>query len=113
MSVNGKIFCEIRSQSDYVLIDYDRHQTNKLQNKCYDMGSVQEIAATTGPNTKPKIADEFLLAMIKSPNRRRIMVNFRLKNNDVEYRTSLTHKQYLIFRTIDCIEYCRSSSDRI
>ena len=33
------------------------------------MGSVQEIATTTGPNTKPKIADEFLLAMIKSPNR--------------------------------------------
>ena len=43
------------------------------------MGSVQEIAATTGLSTKPKIIDEFLLAMIKSPNRKMIMINFRLK----------------------------------
>ena len=79
MSVIRKIFCEIRSRTDYVLIGCDRHQTNKLQNKCYDMGSVQEIAATTGLSTKPKIIDEFLLAMIKSPNRKMIMINFRLK----------------------------------
>jgi len=45
--------------------------------------------------------------MIKSPNRRKVLADFKLKDSDVKYRVWLTHKQYLVFKTIDCIDYCQ------
>jgi hypothetical protein len=106
--VDKKKFVKLNLKLQHVLIYYYRHHTNKLlQNKCYEMGSVQEIATAIDLSTKPKVEDEFLLAMIKSPNKKKILVHFRLKNNDVEHLTWLTHRQYLVFRTIDCIDYCR------
>lgn len=49
-----------------------------------------------------------LEAIAKSSNRRKILVGFKFKNTGTEYREWLTYKQYHAFRTIDCLEFCRT-----
>ncbi len=71
------------------------------------MERAQEISSTTNITKQSKIIDEFLLAMIRTSSRKKILIHFRFKNNAREYRTWLTYKQYLVFRTIDCIDYCQ------
>ncbi len=59
------------------------------------------------PPTGSGSGDEFLQAMTKSSNRRKILVRFKFKNADMEYQQWLTFKQYEVFRTINCLEFCR------
>ncbi len=59
--------------------------------------------STTGSES----GDEFLQAMTRSSNRRKILVRFKFKNADMEYQQWLTYKQYEVFRTINCLEFCR------
>jgi len=53
-----------------------------------------------------KVFNEFLSAMANSRSKRKIWIRFRLKGGEKEYKTWLTYKQYLIFKKIDCIDYC-------
>ena len=52
----------------------------------------------------------FLAAMTKSQGKKKMCVRFMIKGEHKELETWLTYKQYLIFRKMDCLEYCKTIS---
>jgi len=66
----------------------------------------QEEVSADAKSAKGAIADEFLKSMVKSSNRKKILVSFKLKDS-TEYREWLTSKQYYALRTMNCLEFCK------
>lgn len=57
-------------------------------------------------STNGVIAEEFLKSMVKSSNRKKILVRFKLKDS-TEFQEWLTSKQYYALRTMNCLEFCK------
>ncbi|MGI0086867.1 MAG: hypothetical protein ACREBI_02755 [Nitrosotalea sp.] len=57
-----------------------------------------------------KELDAFLKVITKSSNRRKILVRFKFKYVDMEFQEFFTSRQYNAFRTMDCLEFCRTIS---
>ncbi len=55
-----------------------------------------------------KELDAFLKVITKSSNRRKILVCFKFKYVDMEFQEFFTCRQYYAFRTMDCLEFCRT-----
>jgi hypothetical protein len=52
----------------------------------------------------------FLLAMTKSQGKKKVCIHFGLKGTDKDFEAWLTYKQYLVFRKIECLEYCNAKN---
>jgi hypothetical protein len=50
--------------------------------------------------------DVFLQAIVKSSNRKKILVRFKFKDVGTEFQEWMTCSQYNVLRTIGCLEFC-------
>jgi hypothetical protein len=66
--------------------------------------STEKVIVETKPVNKEE-QDEFLKAVAKSSNRKKILVHFKFKSSEKEFLEMLTRRQYEAFKTIDCLEF--------
>jgi hypothetical protein len=69
--------------------------------------NTKEISPDNNSSGERKLADEFLQTIVKSSNKKKVLVHFKFKDAHTECREWLTYKQYRALRTIKCLEYCR------
>ncbi|MGI0068656.1 MAG: hypothetical protein ACREA3_03210 [Nitrosotalea sp.] len=67
--------------------------------------TVEEVSADVN-STKGVVAEEFLKSMVKSSNRKKILVHFKFRDS-TEFKEWMTSKQYYALRTMGCLEFCR------
>lgn len=63
-----------------------------------------------GEKPASKELDAFLKVITKSSNRRKVLVRFKFKYIDTEFQEFFTSRQYDAFKTMDCLEFCRTIS---